>query len=109
MKRIGLIIAIMIIAFSGCAPSEKEKNEARELMVNIRNQIDSMLQSESVYVSNLRFIVKEMQVPGIEKDKLRARNLRDSCSQMKPYLETLEITIKKSEESIRGLKEKNND
>lgn len=109
MKRIGLYLLIPIILLSACAPSKKEKDEARDFMGNIRQIVDSLLSSESEYVANLRFIVKEMQVPGIEKDKKRSKTLRDSCSLLMPNLEKLQLSIDQSEESVSKLKEKNSD
>lgn len=98
-----------LIFVVACAPSAKDKTEAKELMTNVRVAVDSLLQSESAFVSNLRYIVKEMQVPGLEKDKKRAHILLDSCSQMSPNMLQLENAIEIAKESMEGLSEKNSD
>jgi len=93
MKKLIVITAFIIAAFSSCGPSEQKRQDANDVYSETLGIINEVNTHDSEYVYCMQYLLREIQSPDLKKNKKKLKSITDSISLLDAACDSLAIVI----------------
>lgn len=104
MKVSFVIVSFLLISLTGCGPSEESRKEAYDVYnktIGIVNQVNL---ADSNYAACMQYLLREIQAPGLKKDKKKIRIIRDSIHVLDVLSDSLQWSIESATGQLSDLR-----